>query len=410
MTFGPDPARENVNMVVPSCVIVHQEINSLFVGNAPTATDCASVEDESGEVSEGIGTSADEVHQGRRGGRPPKTKPKPVMPVRLEEPLATGQPRADRKCGPSSKRNEEWEVGNIGLTFINYGQRATSEKNKQKAHHDNLDRQIMKGPTQVLGMAEATQEIIDVLTATPKWGEKVQDTSNPQSRLDGRPTASYRVVRQQTQDQTCLLLAVKEDFSPRDPEVLLDITQRDGTAQNGAAAYSKFFVVRTFTKQGIGFIGHEHVVALMHLHRETAKLKWKEVLKKWYDKIEEAHKQFGLHFLMGDFNMNVTDVPRQLRNRGICCDVVAWYPWKTAEKGELAWDSCAIFWLRGDCEARMEWDYWDTKPLWEGETQTLRPSEWLSEYPQENGPGKNRQAAQNCRTLNRGSLGRISQA
>ena len=57
--------------------------------------------------------------------------------------------------------------------------------------------------------------------------------------------------------------------------------------------------------------------------------------------------------------MSLTQVPVELRNRGIKCDCIAWYPWRheTQRKHEqaLGLDSCGIFYIGGNIQATLNW-------------------------------------------------------
>ena len=46
------------------------------------------------------------------------------------------------------------------------------------------------------------------------------------------------------------------------------------------------------------------------------------------DRLAAHVRKFRVKFVAGDFNMALTEVCKQLGNRGIVCDCVAWYPWK----------------------------------------------------------------------------------
>jgi hypothetical protein len=62
----------------------------------------------------------------------------------------------------------------------------------------------------------------------------------------------------------------------------------------------------------------------------------------------------------GDFNMSLTETPKQLRSCGIICECVAWYPWQRDDIScrnaainagisahRLGFDSCGIFYIGG---------------------------------------------------------------
>ena len=66
--------------------------------------------------------------------------------------------------GPSAATNAIFEVGNCGLFLGNWGERATlqdseAKKKRREAH----DRQIMKGPAQMIVLLEANAAVADLL-------------------------------------------------------------------------------------------------------------------------------------------------------------------------------------------------------------------------------------------------------
>ena len=48
-----------------------------------------------------------------------------------------------------------------------------------------------------------------------------------------------------------------------------------------------------------------------------------------------------MRILAGDFNKSFSIVVKELRSRGVLCEMVAWYPWYA--NGAPCWDSCGIY-------------------------------------------------------------------
>ena len=85
-------------------------------------------------------------------------------------------------------------------------------------------------------------------------------------------------------------------------------------------------------------------------------------MNEFWDRLAWLVKEFGINFIAGDFNMSLTEVPKQLRSRGIKCDCVAWYPWQQAavadpQSQRLGFDSMGIFYLGGRVEVNMPWNH-----------------------------------------------------
>ena len=57
--------------------------------------------------------------------------------------------------------------------------------------------------------------------------------------------------------------------------------------------------------------------------------------------------------------MSFTEVKKQLEQRNLSCDCIAWYPWRHQTKSlhtqKLGFDSCGIFYIGGDVEVKMNW-------------------------------------------------------
>jgi hypothetical protein len=137
-------------------------------------------------------------------------------------------------------------------------------------------------------------------------------------------------------------------------------------------AKSRMMVCRVTFKQNIGHIGKDLVVMGVHGHYRTMKIEWRDAWVAFWDRMAGLVLLYGIHFMMGDFNMSLTEVPNQLRSRGVVCECVAWYPWRL--KGEpagqtneaiaelvscqpLGLDSMGIFFVGGNVKVKMDWDF-----------------------------------------------------
>ena len=120
------------------------------------------------------------------------------------------------------------------------------------------------------------------------------------------------------------------------------------------------------------------------------KIEWKEAWDAFWDQLAERVRGFGVQFLAGDFNMSLTEVPKQLRKRGIACDCVAWYRFMDGREpdgieihGGLGLDSCGIIYIGGRAEVNPTWKLSDMEVLTALEDKTGR----LDVYQGSNRPG-----------------------
>ena len=99
------------------------------------------------------------------------------------------------------------------------------------------------------------------------------------------------------------------------------------------------------------------------------KSEYPQAWEHYWDQLAQEINEFGIKFVAGDFNMSLTEVPNQLRSRGIQCDCVAWYPWQQVtavadrhpvifqecNHQPLGFDSCAIFYIGGSVKVTIPW-------------------------------------------------------
>ena len=166
-----------------------------------------------------------------------------------------------------------------------------------------------------------------------------------------------------------LLIGVRTDVAKgiqmKHFEVNDDHRYRRGNSDK--MARTRLMVCEMEFKQNIGHIGNYVRVCGVHGHNMTMSKQWPTVWHAFWDRLAQICRSHGVHFLAGDFNMSLTEVPVQLRERGIKCDRIAWYPWKHKTKKEnnqpLGFDSCAVFYLGGNCDASMSWSLHDIDQL-----------------------------------------------
>ena len=223
--------------------------------------------------------------------------------------------------GPSAVTNALYEVGNCGLFLGNWGERGTVQNSEYKMKRRQAhDRQIMKGPAQIIVLLEANAAVADLLRQAPVQGV-------PHSGLEQRPTFQYFVERG-PEDGKSILIAAREDTCSKLEVLKYDChdDHRYTFKRQERMARTRIMVARITFKQNIGHIGKEVLVAGVHASQMTMEIKWKEVWGSFWDRLANFIRSHGIQFVAGDFNMSLTEVPKQLGSRGLSCDCVAWFP------------------------------------------------------------------------------------
>jgi len=148
-------------------------------------------------------------------------------------------------------------------------------------------------------------------------------------------------------------------------------------------------------KQNIGHIGVDVVVCGVHGHCRTMKHEWPEQWKHFWDRLALLIRKHSIHFVAGDFNMSLTEVPKQLGKRGIKVDCVAWYPWQRDEQHfrqdehagigahRLGFESCGIFYIGGKVQVSMPWSLTMIEAL-----TAVAGDDELHVYHSQNAPGQ----------------------
>jgi hypothetical protein len=252
-----------------------------------------------------------------------------------------------------SKHNKEKEVGNFGLFFGNWGLRGTlGGPAAQTKRILAQDRQILKSPAQVVILAEASEELGNLLKMPEVVG------SPEQIGVQSRSTKEHFVVR--GAETAALLVAARKDNTTALALLKYEAHSDHDYTEKGKVktARSRMIVCKVSFKQNIGHLGTDIVVCGAHGHYRTMKMEWIGAWTSFWNRLAANVREFGIQFLAGDFNMSFTEVPKQLRSRGILCDCVAWYPWLHVKEGsdsKLGFDSCGIFYIGGGVEVSTPW-------------------------------------------------------
>ena len=126
--------------------------------------------------------------------------------AQLRAPLSPTQGDPNRRK-QSSRYNSDWEVGNFGLFFGNWGKRAALKDTTKRARRARHDVQILKCSGQVIILAEANAATEELL----KFGDPPAAVAGSPvtSRLDKRETREHWVVR--GNEESAILIAARKD-------------------------------------------------------------------------------------------------------------------------------------------------------------------------------------------------------
>ena len=97
-------------------------------------------------------------------------------------------------------------------------------------------------------------------------------------------------------------------------------------AKQNKVASTNIMVCTFNWKQSAGYLGNKINVMGVHGHYHTTNMKLSnEVTEKWWDKLKDYIDEYNVHFLVGDFNMTLTQVVPRLKARGRKIYTCSWY-------------------------------------------------------------------------------------
>ena len=281
-----------------------------------------------------------------------KDKTPTAVAARRQARAAPSQLRVGSVSGEHAIRNSEPEVGNFGIYLGNWGARGSVKEGEQARRRKNMDRQLVKNPGQLVILLESTPAQVDLLEATAVAGEEDGEG------LDARPTHEHWVIR--GKEDGAILAAARKDTSFALECLLYELHEDHPYTKKGKAnmARSRSMILKYMSKQNVGHLGREIVVMGSHGNNLTMRIEWRKAWENWWDRHAQHIRNHEVKFWCADFNMSLTEVPKQLRSRGIYADCCAWYPWKHINPGvsvvedmqgstPLGIDSMGIFYIGG---------------------------------------------------------------
>ena len=356
-------------------------------------TDTASVDSDSDTDSASHSIAGDTVYDSSdaEGEHDPTAVAARRQERVLPEAPVQGIPNNPRLAHAS--HNSEPEVGNFALYWGNWGLRGTLGDGQRAMRREVMDGQILNNPGQVVVIAEASTQVEAMLQSAAVAGDLVV---THEGTHESRSTREHFVIR--GKEDSALLIACRKDNTVGLECLLYERHDDHPYSEKGKRkmARSRILVCRVDFKQNVGHLGSHIVIMGVHANNKTMAQQWPTVWNEYWDRLADHIRSRGVNFLAGDFNMSLTEVPGQLRSRGIQCDCVAWYPWKhfnppvpeeMRTTPALGLDSCAIFYIGGTVQVKPEWGLGDVNML-SAIAITAVADARLDEYVGQNTPGQ----------------------
>ena len=281
--------------------------------------------------------------------------------------------------------NKKTQVGNIGIMLGNWGERAAHDTPARQVQ----DKQDQGNPAHIVVLLEANEACAELLRqeaqfveedgwyygAPPLLSELEEDDQRPQSRQTEKAKLGNVARRQWHQHHAIItdfhrgkqILMAARTNNCHGMTCLYNESWEDGLfriKKKTRHATSTVMICKFDWKQNIGYIGLSVTVMAVHMHHHTANMKYsEEKTKKWWDRISELIVEHNPSFLLGDFNMSLTQVIPRLKTRGHMVDACSWYPWMKMDADEscrgyrLGVDSLGMFYIGGDVHCALKWDF-----------------------------------------------------
>ena len=281
---------------------------------------------------------------------------------------------------PSHSYLERDDVGNIGFSFFNLGERAATET--VRLHQDMT---LRKNPAAIIGMSECALETRDILNSPAVAG-----SSEKGDKFAIRAESEYMCIR--GNEKSSVLLAVRANVAEK-LEMLYHERKSEGTYKSKSGirsqAYTRVLVGKIFFSKPVGQIGMSMVVMVLHLHHHVANnfKGFRHQQKATWPWLAQLIIKYEVDLLMGDLNMSFFKTVPELRSCGVKANLAAWYPWK-AERGLPMSDSCGIWWIGGNVDCKLSKGI-DTvhKNSSDGVLRWQLDENHFDHYKEEGGPG-----------------------
>ena len=176
--------------------------------------------------------------------------------------------------------------------------------------------------------------------------------------LADRATSEYHVVRMNEDGKNAILIAARTTLF-KGVELLCDRNFKERDKKQ-----TRLLICKATLKKPVANIGETIVIAGFHGNNETMKRTYPSDAEYVWRETARLLKYHQVDLFAGDFNMWMLQVPNTLRQFGITCDTIAYYPFELGPAVadprfvcRVGLDSMAMFWLGGNVEAMVNWPY-----------------------------------------------------
>jgi hypothetical protein len=198
---------------------------------------------------------------------------------------------------------------------------------------------VKENPAQVIGLAECDARLEAFLQ------EPVADTVEAEA-VEANQRRPFEYLTLRGQRAKALLLGVRGN-SGSSLEISNYARLPHGTyetaAQGTFRARSEVMVGKVRTDNNIGWIGQEHTVLVVHLHKHFANHAWPRSVPDFWEEFSDFVRERSPDILMGDFGTLVLEVAPELRSRGVTVDLAAWFPFKAVDGTPCAGTQAIFF-------------------------------------------------------------------
>ena len=266
--------------------------------------------------------------------------------VQAPKPQRWDEIDSDAEAGEGPARNF---VGRLCYYLVNFG--AMPDDVNRKSYRMMQDQFGKNIGSIVIGLecGEAAQRLLE---AEGFEGSNHNGRGVP---LADRASWQYHVVRMNETGKNAILIAARVTLFSK-----LELLYEHNFHEK-EKVQTRILICKATLRKPVGTLGNTIVIAGFHGHCETMKRAAPKEADRVWRETAGLLQQYDVDLFAGDFNMWMLKVPVTLRNFGVIADTLAYYPFQLSADIEpdfpirVGLDSMAMFWLKGNVEAWVNW-------------------------------------------------------